>query len=383
MTEYLLLAHWMTTGFLLLMCCVEVFAHRWTGYRFVYGLYAGLPLLVCFTFFLQTNASSIHLPEVMASLSVRNNVPVAVSSHVNTLQWVWFVGAAIFLAGLVRQWMTLNRLSGEKIPLGSMEALISKEVSSPCLKGIFRPVILLPSNYQEKFTENQLALIVAHEKVHARRMDNLWNIVALGMRAVFWFNPFVWFAYHRFRLLQELSCDEAVLAGQPPAVPLAYAKALLTASEFPLAKQPLCTHYGDKKMMLKRMNCIKSAGLISRGAQWLALCVMLAVSGSISAIAATGAPSEGTDPMRKTTVPPKYPSTAMEAKEEAELILEFNVDANDGHPFDIRVVDNTAKEEYRAGFDKAAIDSVKQWRYEPSGRVRYNVRAKISFKLAR
>lgn len=382
MTEYLLLTHWLTIGFLPVVWCVEQFAHRWTGYRFVYRMYAGLPLLVGFTILMQINAPSIQVPEVMASLSVANTVPVALANHVNILQWVWILGAVIFLAGLFRQWVGLARMSGERVELDSMDALISEDVTSPCLKGIFRPLILLPDNYREKFTADQLELIVAHEQVHARRMDNLWNVVALGLRALFWFNPLVWFGYHRFRLVQELSCDEAVLADQSSNAPLTYAKALLAASAHTLSKQPLCTHYGDKKMMLKRMDCIKSAGLVSKGAQRLVLCVILAISGALSAIAATDAPSDHSDLLPKTTVPPKYPRSAIEAKEEAEVILEFNVDANDGHPFDIRVIENTAKEAFREGFNKAAIHSLEQWRYEPSGKVKYKVQTKISFKLS-
>lgn len=380
MIENLLLAHWLTTGFVLLIWCVEPFAQRLTGYRFVYRLYAILPLLVLFTLLIKASAPLLQIPEVMASLSVANSVPVAVARHGNILQWVWFVGTVIFLAGLIRQWLGLARLSGQHIDLGSIEALTSKQVASPCLKGIFRPVILLPNNYREKFSAGELALIIKHEQVHARRMDNLWNIVALGLRALFWFNPLVWLGYHRFRLVQELSCDETVLVDQPAHMPLAYAKALLAASAFPNTQQPLCSHYGDKKMMLKRMNCVKSVGLVSKGAQWLVLCVILAISGSLSAIAATGAPADQ-DPVRKTKVPPKYPRSAMDAHEEADVILKFNIGASDGRPFDIQVVKNTAKEEFQAGFNKAAIDAVKQWQYEPQGKVLYNVKAKLGFML--
>jgi len=380
MIETLHLTHWLASGFLLLIWCVEHFAQRWTGYRFVYRLYALLPLLVLFTLLIQANAPALQIPEVMASLSVANTVPAAVARHINALQWVWFAGAVILLAGLTRQWFGLRRLSGQRIHLGSAEALISKHVASPCLKGVFRPVILLPDNYRDKFSAGELALIIEHEQVHARRMDNLWNIVALGLRTLFWFNPLMWLGYHRFRLAQELSCDETVLADQPAHVPLAYARTLLAASVFPKTQQPLCSHYGDKKMMLKRMHCIKSAGLVSRGVQWLLLCAVLTVSGSLGAIAATGTTADQ-DPVRTIKVPPKYPRSAMEAHEEADVIVKFNIGASDGRPFEIRVVENTAKADFQVGFNQAAIDAVRQWQYEPQGRVLYGVKAKLGFKL--
>ncbi|WP_295802560.1 M56 family metallopeptidase [uncultured Microbulbifer sp.] len=383
MTEYLLLAHWLTTFFLLLVWCIEKIAHRWTGYRFIYRLYAGLPLLLCLTILMQANAPLTRVPDIMASLSVANTAPVVVIRHVNILQWIWIAGVAFVLAGVVREWRTLARLSGERIKLGAMDALIAKEINGPCLKGFLRPVILLPENYRKKFDAGQLELIVAHERVHARRMDNLWNVIAFGIRAIFWFNPLVWFGYHRFRLVQELSCDETVLANQPANVSLAYARALLAASAFQHAKQPLCTYYGDKEMMLQRMHCIKTAGRISKGVQRLVLCMALMISGSFAAIAATDVSSGDAGPVRKTTVQPKYPPAAIEAKAEAGVILEFDIDANEGRPFDIRVVENTGPEAYREDFNQAAIDSLKQWRWEPSGRVQTDVRSKIGFKLGK
>ncbi|MCK7597959.1 M56 family metallopeptidase [Microbulbifer sp. CAU 1566] len=383
MTEDLMLAHWVMVGFLLLMWIVEKCGHRWTGYRFIYRMYVGLPLLVCITFIVQKNDAWLYAPEILASLSVTNAVPAVVASHMNVFHWVWAMGSGILLLVLFRDWVRLQRLPAKEIKISSMTAQVAEAIHSPCLKGIFRPVILLPPDYQTKFSAGELELIVAHERVHAQRMDNLWNLVALGLRAVFWFNPLFWLAHHRFRLLQELSCDETVLDGRQQNVPLVYAKALLAASVAPLSKQPLCTHYGDKKMMLKRMSCIQSAVAVSKGAQWLVFCVILAVSGSLAAIAATDTPADNGETLRKTVVPPKYPKSAYDAKEEAVVLVEYSVDGIDGRPFDIRVVENTAKEDYRIDFDNAAINSVKQWRYDPTGKVAHNVRSKITFKLAR
>lgn len=379
MTENLFLVHWLATFFIALMWCVERFFQRWTGYRFVYRLYAGLPLLVVFTIVIQSQAPLVQVPGILASLSVANTVPASVSHGVNSLLWIWLSGSALLLGGLLWQWLALVRLSGRRTKIGSMAGLVSGAVTSPCLKGILRPVILLPENYREQFSAQQLELILAHERVHARRLDNLWNLLALGLRALFWFNPLIWVGYHRFRLVQELSCDETVLAGQPGDVPFAYARALLAASTGDRSKI-LCTNYGDKKMMLTRMNSIKSARLVSRGAQRLVLALVIVFSATVSAIAAPEAPTADY-PKAKTWVNPKYPRAAFEAKAEAEVILEFNIDA-DGIPHGIRVIENTAPEAYREGFNKAAVTSLEQWRYQPSDRIRKNVRTKISFKLS-
>jgi TonB family protein len=57
-------------------------------------------------------------------------------------------------------------------------------------------------------------------------------------------------------------------------------------------------------------------------------------------------------------VPPDYPSMAASAQMEGRVILEATVDEK-GNVDDVRVLRS------HAIFDEAAVDALKQWRYEP------------------
>lgn len=85
----------------------------------------------------------------------------------------------------------------------------SDMLSSPMLTGVFLPIILLPSGLDPDSAEGRM--ILAHENIHRRRLDNLWRMLAIGITCLHWFNPLVWVMLRVFFEDMELSCDEAVL----------------------------------------------------------------------------------------------------------------------------------------------------------------------------
>lgn len=102
---------------------------------------------------------------------------------------------------------------------------------SPVLTGVLRPKILLPPGLDPDSPEGQMVL--AHENVHRRRLDNLWRAMAIAVACVHWFNPLVWVMLKALFTDMELSCDEAVLrkGAYGPQQRKAYASALLRFAE--------------------------------------------------------------------------------------------------------------------------------------------------------
>ena len=86
----------------------------------------------------------------------------------------------------------------------------SKAVTVPMVWGLFRPVILLPADADEWEPERQRAVLL-HELAHIQRQDWLMQTIAQITCAVYWFNPFVWFAARRMRTEVERACDDYVL----------------------------------------------------------------------------------------------------------------------------------------------------------------------------
>ncbi len=87
---------------------------------------------------------------------------------------------------------------------------LSNRITVPMVWGFLRPVILLPVDADQWQTE-RLHAVLLHELAHIKRWDWTMQMVTQITCAVYWFNPFVWFAAHRMRIEAEQACDDQVL----------------------------------------------------------------------------------------------------------------------------------------------------------------------------
>ena len=103
----------------------------------------------------------------------------------------------------------------------------SPNVTGPMVFGVFRPRILIP----EAMADGDLTHILAHERAHIRRLDNLWRILAILIACVHWFNPAVWLMLRAFLREAEAACDESVVSRLDAQGRIAYARTLVDAAE--------------------------------------------------------------------------------------------------------------------------------------------------------
>ena len=76
--------------------------------------------------------------------------------------------------------------------------------------GLFRPRIIVPTG-AGSWTVDRIDIVLAHELAHIARRDWALQVAAEALRAVHWFNPFVWITCRRLRDESEQACDDAVL----------------------------------------------------------------------------------------------------------------------------------------------------------------------------
>ncbi|MGM9515984.1 M56 family metallopeptidase [Roseateles sp. DB2] len=133
---------------------------------------------------------------------------------------------------------------------------------SPALMGLWQARLVLPRDFEQRFSAREQSLILAHEAVHARRHDNAWNLLAAGLLVLQWFNPLAWWALRRMRLDQELACDAAVLnqahshnSGEEPLVKT-YVNALLK-SHPQRALPVLSTGWAHRHPLLERVKGLR------------------------------------------------------------------------------------------------------------------------------
>ena len=132
------------------------------------------------------------------------------------LRWVWLLGAATSLARAVAAQARYRRglrgatpLAGVSLPWPVLRA--ASAASGPALVGAWSPRIVVPCDFRVRYTDEEQALILAHEAMHARRRDGWWSLLAQLLASLTWFHPMVWWALPALRHDQELACDAAVL----------------------------------------------------------------------------------------------------------------------------------------------------------------------------
>jgi Zn-dependent protease with chaperone function len=84
--------------------------------------------------------------------------------------------------------------------------------------GLLRPVIVVSTSLAEAVDESALRAILAHERAHARRRDNLRWMLAEGCATLLAAMPTAWYFRARLReAVEEAADDAAVTSGVAPA----------------------------------------------------------------------------------------------------------------------------------------------------------------------
>jgi GWxTD domain-containing protein len=151
--------------------------------------------------------------------------PGAARDWTGALLFVWFGVAAILFVRAASQVFrsdTRSLLSAG----GPVPVYISPQAEQPCVRGLFRPAVLIPEAAARAFTSDELTAVLLHEFTHVRRGDHLAAALQTVVSSLFWFHPLLWWAGRRISLERELACDDAVLAqqGQPDIYAAAIAK---------------------------------------------------------------------------------------------------------------------------------------------------------------
>lgn len=101
-----------------------------------------------------------------------------------------------------------QRLAGWK---RHVPVLLTDNVMSPAVCGLFRPVILLPRMLINQLAPEQVRAVLVHELIHLKRGDVFVNCAQALLQVVYWWHPLLWFANARIRRVREEAVDDAVM----------------------------------------------------------------------------------------------------------------------------------------------------------------------------
>jgi beta-lactamase regulating signal transducer with metallopeptidase domain len=174
-------------------------------------------------------------PEIMESgpkIEVRSKpTERLVLGAAEILSLVWLGGAFVLgvyvLAGNFSLWRIVKRqrpLTEQKVldlledckqQMGVQTVLsvvVTGRIKSPALFGFVRPRLLLPEGIIESLRDEELRNVFLHELAHLKRHDIGFGWLIAVCQVIHWFNPLVWYGFHRMRIDRELACDALALS---------------------------------------------------------------------------------------------------------------------------------------------------------------------------
>jgi beta-lactamase regulating signal transducer with metallopeptidase domain len=140
----------------------------------------------------------------------------------------WALGALLSAAMLgARQLQCASAIRGAT-PRSVCGVAVFQAARADVGPAVVGRAIILPHDFDVRFTPAEQAAIIAHETHHLARGDVIANAVVALIQCFCWFNPLVHLAARWVRIDQELACDAAVISKRP-ALRRPYGEALLKA----------------------------------------------------------------------------------------------------------------------------------------------------------
>jgi beta-lactamase regulating signal transducer with metallopeptidase domain len=197
------------------------------GPRRAYGLWAIVPVAAVASVF-PSRAETLQIGAAAA--------PLALSLALMVLA-VWLAGAAVFAGFMLLQERAFRRRA-------------DRGEVGPAVMGALWPRLVLPADFETRFSALERDLILLHERTHIHRGDPMANLAMAGCRVLGWCNPMIHIGAAFARIDQELACDATVLALKDN-IRGDYAKALLKVSTSGGLASPLACGWGTHPLVLR------------------------------------------------------------------------------------------------------------------------------------
>ncbi len=210
------------------------------------------------------NTNAVWAPQVQPPLvEVSDRHPLellfAVALFLALVQWVRLLFGSFWVFRLKRS-ARPSAIANVDLSGRNARVLLSDKVGMPMAVGYRHPAILLPSALPAKLTAEELNYVLLHESAHLRRHDDWMTLAESAIRAVFCFQPAVYWILAQIRREREIACDDHVLAQAGAAT--SYAGALARLAEIgSCGRVPLlATGAGRTKQIFARLETLLDCG---------------------------------------------------------------------------------------------------------------------------
>ena len=209
---------------ILMLLALRAPLRRWLGAQLAYQAWLIVPLVAVAANLPKRSATVFITAPALAPVRELAALAAPVpANQVDALLAIWACGAVALALWFFLAHRSFLRKAGRLTRSGDVH--ISGADVGPASVGLFRPRIVLPHDFAQRYSPAEQALVLAHERTHIARRDALANLAAALFQCVFWFNPLVHIGARSFRQDQELACDASVMQ-QHPGQRRTYAEAL-------------------------------------------------------------------------------------------------------------------------------------------------------------
>ncbi len=346
------------------------------------------------------DAAIIKSPE--EGLPYFSNKPSLFTPFITTI-FLTYITVALFKAyNFAASSIRLRKIIKTSMPVNSnyvcdSRIRITKEKISPFASAYKGGTIIISKETFAALDHTSLDFIICHEQAHLKRHDPYYFILMDIIDIFFWFNIFIKKQTSDFRLAAEIECDHIVLQNMihknnktpESIITKSYANALLSVlkqtahnDKAPLhvPRNPavfLQRNKGDYEMRITNIMNANQSTLKPKSTFIMAILISCLLPASAWAMTIgefaknttpieqqsdtqPDAPSSDRQAQPLTRIPPRFPAKCLETMEEREdVTLIFDV-SKEGKPIKIQVLEST-----NSCFNKAAINAVKEWTYQP------------------
>ena len=254
--------------------------------------------------------------------AVQPDTDVAPSQHVNptkSTDWysivfvVWLLGAIGFLGWLIfvklRYYESLQHLMAggprevyelydrccKELCVKPLPLWIVNKSMSPGIAFFGEPVLLVPLSLCGD--ESRLRFALLHELTHKKRGDHYMTLLLNILRAVYWFDPVVHFAFSELRSDMESACDSDVLAYIGYEQKRGYLTVILDMFSYDTEPILGMSQIRSKRMAKRRMKGAFMKSRTSPAFRAITLCIALIMSLCCFTTACQSAPEKDTPGM--------------------------------------------------------------------------------------
>ncbi|HEV2614670.1 MAG TPA: M56 and MltD domain-containing protein [Gammaproteobacteria bacterium] len=207
---------------------------------------------------IRTVSDGLVLPHTIMSQEIMHVGVSHALFPLNTLALLFIaLGVAVYLGKYVKNIIYLNNIIKTSFcqhRMHNIHILFSQNIAMPfCWSFLNKHYIAMPNSYLERYDDLKLAL--RHELQHIRQGDTYWIHGLNIMKALCFVNPFIYLWIKWFDLLQEFSCDEAIVLRQKTS-PAAYAQCLLNAVSEVMPQCALGIRGLSKSILYRRVTMV-------------------------------------------------------------------------------------------------------------------------------